>query len=197
MKKTITMGAMILTTALTEVEAQTTTWAIDPSHTKVGFSVTHMMVAETEGKFKMYDGKVTSSKEDFTDAQIEFSIDVASINTDDEKRDGHLKSPDFFDVEKFPKMKFKSKSFKKVADKKYKLSGELTIKDVTKAVEFDVIYNGTAQNPWTKAIVAGFKLDGTINRVDYGLKWNAALEAGGVIVGENVKIKCDVELNKK
>lgn len=171
-------------------------WKIDNSHSKVQFSVTHMMIAETSGKFKVYDGSVVSSKEDFTDAQINFSIDVNSIDTDDEMRDKHLKSGDFFDVEKFPKMVFKSKSLKKVAGKNYKLTGELTIKDVTKPVEFDVVYNGTMKDPYGNTR-AGFKLAGNINRTDFGLKWNAVLEAGGVAVSENVDIDCNVELIKQ
>lgn len=171
-------------------------WSIDAAHSKVQFNVTHLMISEVTGKFKLFDGKITSAKEDFTDAQIEFSVDVNSINTDDEKRDGHLKSDDFFNVEKFPKMLFKSTSFKKVDGKKYKLTGTLTICDVTKTVTFDVVYNGTVKDPWGNT-KAGFKLLGNINRIDYGLKWNAALEAGGVVVSENVEINCAVELTKQ
>jgi len=171
-------------------------WSIDAAHSKVQFNVTHLMISEVTGKFKLFDGKITSAKEDFTDAQIEFSVDVNSINTDDEKRDGHLKSDDFFNVEKFPKMLFKSTSFKKVDGKKYKLTGTLTIRDVTKTVTFDVVYNGTVKDPWGNT-KAGFKLLGNINRIDYGLKWNAALEAGGVVVSENVEINCAVELTKQ
>ena len=178
-----------------EVSAQTK-WNIDPSHSMVRFSVTHLMVSETNGQFKLFDGKITTSKEDFTDANIEFSIDVNSINTDDEKRDGHLKSADFFDVNNYPKMIFKSKSFKKTEGKNYKLSGDLTIKNVTKSMEFDVVYNGTANDPWGNT-KAGFKLNGNINRMDFGLKWNVAIESGGVLVSETVKISCDVELGKE
>ncbi len=196
MKNLIKMGTILLTTLLAETAVAQTTWNIDKSHTKVKFSVTHMMISETTGEFKIYDGKVTSSKDDFTDAKIDFNIDVASINTDDEKRDGHLKSDDFFNAEKYPKMTFKSTSFKKVNDKNYKLIGDLTIRDVTKKVEFDVVYNGTMKSPWG-ATAAGFKLNGKINRTDYNLKWNVALEAGGVLVSETVNIECNVELIKQ
>ncbi|MBI2271312.1 MAG: YceI family protein [Bacteroidetes bacterium] len=171
-------------------------WTIDASHSKVQFTVTHLMISEVTGKFKMYEGKVVATKDDFTDSQIEFSADVNSINTDDEGRDKHLKSDDFFNAEKYPKMTFKSKSFKKVSGKNYKLTGDMTIRDITKSVEFDVVYNGSIKDPWGNT-KAGFKLNGNINRIDYGLKWNAAVEAGGVVVSENVNITCDIELGKQ
>lgn len=171
-------------------------WTIDASHSKVQFNVTHLMISEVTGKFKMYEGKVIATKDDFTDSQIEFSADVNSINTDDEGRDKHLKSDDFFNAEKYPKMTFKSKSFKKVSGKNYKLIGDMTIRDITKSVEFDVVYNGSIKDPWGNT-KAGFKLTGNINRIDYGLKWNAAVEAGGVVVSEKVNITCDIELGKQ
>lgn len=188
-------GAVIASVAFAP-KTETTTWKIDTSHTKVAFSVTHMMVSETTGMFKLYEGKVTSTGTDFNNATIEFSVDVNSVNTEDENRDKHLKSDDFFNAEKYPKMTFKSKSFKKGKGKSYTLTGDLTIRDVTKSITLDVIYNGTAKSPWGQE-VAGFKLSGKINRKDYGLKWNAALEAGGVVVSEEVKIICDVELIKQ
>lgn len=195
MKAIAMTGAVIATVAFTP-KTETTTWKIDTSHTKVSFSVTHMMVSETTGMFKLYEGKVSSSGNDFNDASIEFSIDAGSINTEDENRDKHLKSEDFFHIEKYPKMSFKSKSFKKGKGNAYTLSGDLTIRGVTKPVNFDVIHNGTVKSPWGQE-VAGFKLSGKINRMDYGLKWNAILEAGGVTVSEEVKINCDVELIKQ
>ena len=172
-----------------------TNWTMDFFYSKIEFTVTHLMISEVTGKFKIYEGKVTSTKEDFTDSKIKFTAEVNSINTDDEKRDGHLKSDDFFNVEKYPKITFKSKTFKKVDAKNYKLSGDLTIRDVTKPVDFDVVYNGIIKDPWGNT-KAGFKLTGNINRMDYGLKWNAAVEAGGVVVSEKVHIKCDIELLK-
>lgn len=174
-------------------------WKLDNSHSKLGFSVTHMMVSETEGKFKIYQGTVASTTEtDFTDAKIEFSADVNSINTEDEKRDGHLKSPDFFDVAKFPTITFKSTSMKPVTKGKtvYTLEGELTMHGVTKKVKLTAIgATKTVKDPYGN-IKYGFKVTGVINRKDFGLSWNAALEAGGVAVSEEVKLDLNIELNK-
>jgi polyisoprenoid-binding protein YceI len=195
MKKISTIAALLLAISMNATAADTNTWKVDRSHSKVEFSVTHMMVSETSGNFKMFDGTVTSDKDDFTDAKIEFTVDVATINTDDEARDKHLRSDDFFSADKYPKMTFKSTSFKKVSGNKYKLVGDLTIRDVTKKVEFDVTYNGTVKDPWGNTR-AGFKLNGNINRVDYGLKWNAMMETGGMVVSENVNILCNVEFIK-
>lgn len=176
-----------------------TNWKLDVSHSKLGFSVTHMMVAETEGKFKIYEGSVNSKSEtDFSDAKIEFSADVNSINTEDEKRDGHLKSPDFFDAAKFPKITFKSTSMKLMAKTKtaYVLEGELTMHGVTKKVKLIAVgAPKTVKDPYGN-IKTGFKVTGTINRKDFGLTWNAALEAGGVAVSEDVKLDMNIELNK-
>lgn len=173
-------------------------WKVDASHSKLGFSVTHMMISETEGKFKMYEGKVSSKTDaDFTDATIEFSVDVNSINTDDDKRDGHLKSEDFFNAEKYPKMTFKSTSVKKGKTKnQYIIVGDLTIRDVTKKVTLLATHSGkNVKDPWGMTRTA-FTVTGIINRTEFGLKWNAALEAGGVAVSELVKINCVMELIK-
>jgi len=176
--------------------AQSTNWAVDNTHTNVKFTVTHMVVSEVDGNFKSYDGKITSkSPTDFNDATVEFSVDVNSINTDNEDRDKHLLADDFFNAEKFPKMTFKSTSFKKVNDKSYKLTGNLTIRDVTKTVTFDVMYGGIAKDPWGNT-KAGFKATSTINRKDYGLKWSVVTEAGGMVVGDDVKITINLELNQ-
>jgi len=176
-----------------------TAWKLDASHSKLGFSVTHMMVSETEGKFKIYEGSVDSKTEmDFTDAKVEFSADVNSINTEDEKRDGHLKSPDFFDATKFPKITFKSTSMKLMAKTKtaYVLEGDLTMHGVTKKVKLIAVgAPKTVKDPYGN-IKNGFKVTGTINRKDFGLSWNAALEAGGVAVSEDVKLDMNIELNK-
>lgn len=175
-----------------------TNWKMDNSHSKVAFAVEHMMVAETEGKFKLYEAKVSSKSEsDFTEATIEFSIDVNSINTDDENRDKHLKSDDFFNAEKFPKITFKSNGLKKTKEANvYELTGDLTIRDVTKKVTFNVRHIGkNVKDPWGN-VRTGFVVYGTINRMDYNLKWNKAIEAGGVVVGENVKINTVIELIK-
>lgn len=176
-----------------------TNWKVDASHSKLGFSVVHMMVAETEGKFKVFDGAVNSKSEmDFTDAAISFTADAASINTEDEKRDGHLKSPDFFDVAKFPNISFKSTSMKPDGKGKttYILEGELTMHGVTKKVKLNAIgASKTVKDPYGN-IKNGFKVTGTVNRKDFGLMWNAALEAGGVAVSDEVQITLNIELNK-
>ncbi len=175
-----------------------TNWKVDASHSKLGFSVTHLMVSETEGKFKVYEGSVSSKSEtDFTDAKIDFSVDVNSINTDDEKRDGHLKSPDFFDAANFPKMTFKATLMKPGKVKgTYDLEGDLTMRGVTKKLKLTAIGASKAvKDPWGNTKYA-FKITGKLNRIDYGLKWNAAIEAGGVVVSEDVKIDCTIELTK-
>jgi polyisoprenoid-binding protein YceI len=170
------------------------TWSVDNAHTKIEFSVSHLVISETVGFFKTYGGSIATTSDDFNGANIQFSVDVASINTDNEMRDNHLKSDDFFNAEKYPKMTFRSTSFKKIDGKKYKLIGQLTIRDITKTVEFDVVYNGTVKDPYGNT-KAGFKLMGSINRFDYGLKWNTMAEAGAV-VGDMVEIKINIELAK-
>lgn len=176
--------------------AQTTNWALDASHSSVEFTVTHLVISEVTGKFRKFDVSVQSDKADFTDAKISFTADVNSIDTDNQDRDKHLKSDDFFNAEKFPKIKFVGKSLKKITDKKYELVGDLTIRDVTKTVTLNVNYGGTVVDPW-KNTKAGFKITGTINRKDYGLKWNAITEAGGAVVSDEVELAVKLELAKK
>jgi polyisoprenoid-binding protein YceI len=194
--KKLVLGIAVLASLSASAQVN---WKLDNSHSKLGFSVTHMMVSETEGKFKIYHGTVASTTEtDFTDAKIEFTADVNSINTEDEKRDGHLKSPDFFDAAKFPTITFKSTSMKPVAKGKtiYNLEGELTMHGVTKKVKLNAIgATKTVKDPYGN-IKYGFKVTGVINRKDFGLSWNAALEAGGVAVSEDVKLDLNIELNK-
>jgi len=190
MKKVFTiLAAMLLTVG---AFAQSSTWKTDASHSNVKFSVTHLVVSEVEGYFKTFAGTLVSSKPDFTDAAINFSVDINSVNTDNEGRDKHLKSDDFFNAEKFPQMTFKSTSFKKVGDKKYVLEGDLTIRDITKKVKFDVVFGGTVKDPWGN-IKAGFKATGSINRFDYNLKWNSVTEAGGAVVSKEVAITLNLE----
>lgn len=172
--------------------SQTNTWKTDNSHSNVKFSVTHLVVSDVDGNFKNFAGTVTSTKPDFTDATIDFTVDINSINTDNESRDKHLKSDDFFNAEKFPQMKFKSTSLKKVSGNKYTLEGDLTIRDVTKKVKFDVVFGGTIKDPWGNTR-AGFKATGAINRFDYNLKWNTLTEAGGAVVGKEVNITLNLE----
>ena len=171
-----------------------TKWAIDKTHSNVKFTVTHLVISEVEGYFKIFDGTVEHSKPDFSDAKINFTVDVNSINTDNENRDKHLKSDDFFNAEKFPQMKFESTSFTPLGNNKYKLVGNLTIRDVTKPITFDVTYGGSAN--MGNMVKSGFKAKGTINRFDYGLKWDKATEAGGLVVGKDVDITVNAELNQ-
>jgi polyisoprenoid-binding protein YceI len=171
-----------------------TKWSIDKVHSNVKFTVTHLVISEVEGYFKIFDGTLEHSKPDYSDAKINFTVDVNSINTDNENRDKHLKSDDFFNAEKFPQMKFESTSFTPLGNNKYKLSGNLTIRDVTKPIAFDVTYGGTANMGTT--VKSGFKAKGTINRFDYGLKWDKATEAGGMVVGKDVEIVVNAELNQ-
>jgi polyisoprenoid-binding protein YceI len=192
--KTLVAVAVISVSA----KAQTN-WNVDASHSKLGFAVTHMMVSETEGKFKIYEGKISSSKadSDFNDAKIDFTVDAASINTDDEKRDGHLKSADFFDVAKFPKITFVSKSMKAGKIKNtYILVGDLTMHGVTKSVTLNAIgASKIVKDPYGMERYA-FKVTGSINRKDFGLVWNAVLEAGGVAVSEDVRLDINIEITK-
>ncbi|GAB4190218.1 MAG: YceI family protein [Thermoflexibacter sp.] len=195
MKKAILFLAVVIGLNWSAL-AQTTNWSLDPSHSSVEFTVTHLVISEVTGKFKKFDVSVQSDKADFTDAKISFTADVNSIDTDNENRDKHLKGDDFFNAEKFPQIKFVGKSLKKITDKKYELVGDLTIRDVTKAVTLNVNYGGTVVDPW-KNTKAGFKITGTINRKDYGLKWNVLTEAGGAVVSDEVEIAVKLELVKK
>ncbi|MES2275841.1 MAG: YceI family protein [Bacteroidota bacterium] len=148
------------------------TWSVDSAHSKLGFSITHMMVSDVDGTFKNFTATITSSKEDFSDAVVELSADVASVTTDNDARDNHIKGADFFDAAKFPKMTFKSTSFKKSGDKTYKVTGDLTLKGVTKPVVLDATFRGTYANQMNKKTVAGFKVTGTIKRKDFGIGAN-------------------------
>jgi polyisoprenoid-binding protein YceI len=188
-KQLITLSLGLLTTAT----FGQTTWSADKSHSKITFSATHMVISETEGEFKDYAGSISTKDGSFENADIKFDIDINSITTDNDQRDGHLKSGDFFNAEKYPKMKFTSTSFKQVKGKNWELVGNLTIKDITKPITLDVKYNGTIKDPYGNTR-AGFKIKGDLNRFDYNLKWNSALEAGGLVVGEEVGIEINLEL---
>jgi polyisoprenoid-binding protein YceI len=172
-----------------------TKWTLDRTHSNVRFTVPHLVISEVEGSFRKFDGTVSNNNPDFTDASINFTIDVASINTDNDRRDGHLKSDDFFNAEKYPQMTFQSTSIKKLKGNKYELTGNLTIRDVTKPVKFDVVYGGTAKDG--RGITkSGFKATSIINRFDYGLKWNSLTEAGGVTVGQDITIDLKLEFEQ-
>ena len=189
--KLIVVLALLSTTLFAQ-----TKWNFDNSHSEIGFSVTHMLISETDGYFKDYSGSVVSSNDDFQNAKIDFEAKATSIFTDNEKRDNHLRSDDFFDAEKFPTLSFESKSFTKVDGKNYILVGDLTIKGVTKEVTLSAKYNGTITDPWGNTR-AGFKISGEVDRFDYGLTWNVALEAGGLVVSKEVELDIKVELIKE
>lgn len=193
--KTLKMVAVLLIITCSFNFAQSI-WKFDKSHSRIGFTVSYLVITDVEGYFNDFDGTITSNGDDFQDATIEFSANVASINTDNEKRDQHLQSDDFFNAEKFPKLTFKSKSFKKIDDKNFKLVGDLTMRDVTKEVELEVVYNGIVNDPWGNT-KAGFSLRGEVNRFDYNLKWNKTVEAGGLVVSEEVKIIANLTLVKQ
>lgn len=176
--------------------AVSTAWKVDASHTSVKFKVTHLTVSEVEGKFKVFNGTIDAPTADFNNAKVNFTVDVNSINTDDDNRDKHLKSDDFFNAEKYPVMSFTSSSFKKVKGNIYYMEGDLTIRDVTKKVKFAVLYNGQVKDPWGN-IKAGFKATGKISRKAYGLKWNTLTEAGGAVVGDEVSMALDLEFAKQ
>lgn len=176
------------------VQAQTT-WNIDASHSSIRFAVDHMVISEVEGIFSTYEGSVVSAKGDFSDAKINFTVDVKSVDTDNEKRDEHLRGADFFETEKYPKMTFVSSSVQKTGDNKYNLKGKLTLHGITKEITLAMTYGGTTKDPWGNT-KAGLKVTGVINRTDFGLKYNSVLEAGSLMIGEDVTITAKVELVK-
>jgi polyisoprenoid-binding protein YceI len=173
-----------------------TKWLIDPAHTQIKFKVKHLVISTVTGGFDKFEGGMDSSREDFTDAEVWFSADVSSINTNTPDRDTHLKSPDFFDAANHPKLTFKSTGIQKKGGDKYKLTGDLTIRGTSRPIELDVEYGGLMKDPWGN-IKVGFELAGKLNRKDYGLNWNAITEAGGLLVGEEVKILINVELSRQ
>lgn len=171
-------------------------WEIDPGHSHVGFRVRHMMVSNVRGEFGKFSGSIKVDGSDLTKAMVEASIDVASINTRDEKRDGHLKSPDFFDAAKFPTITFKSKKIEKAKDG-FKMVGDMTMHGVTKEVSFDVeSLAPEAKNPYGMT-VTGTTATTKINRKDFGVSWNKTLDSGGAVLGEEVQITLELELAKK
>jgi polyisoprenoid-binding protein YceI len=172
--------------------AQTTTWKNDKMHSKLKFTVTHLLVSDVDGLFKNFDATITATKPDFSDAVFELSADAASINTEVEMRDNDLKSANFFDVATYPKITFKSTSIKPNGQNKYKLTGNLTMHGVTKSVTMDLWYRGTTENPMNKQKDAGFKLTGTVKRSDF----NIGTKTSSVVVSDEVEIKADGEFGK-
>lgn len=196
MKKVkITLVALAALVSGAGLTAQNTGWNLDKTHSSVGFSVEHMVVSETVGQFNDFGTSIKSDKPDFTDVRGELLIQVASVDTKEPKRDGHLKSPDFFDAEKYPTIKFEIKQFQKLKDKEYKLVGNLTIHGVTRSVTLNGKFSGIVKDPYGMTRT-GIKISGEIDRYDFGLKYNAAMEAGGMVIGQKVAINCNLELTK-
>jgi len=172
-----------------------TTWKIDKAHSKVRFDVAHMVISEVEGDFTNFKGSVTNTKDDFSDAKFNFTVYVASINTDNARRDADLKSSNFLEIDKYPEMTFKSTTLVKKDAKHYILKGNLTLRGVTKPVSFNLQFNGTIKDPWGNTRAA-FKVTGKINRFDYGLKYNSVMDNGGLVVGKTVNFTIRLETIK-
>jgi polyisoprenoid-binding protein YceI len=189
MKKVTLFTAFLVASVSTFAQ----TWKLDKAHAKVGFTVTHLLVSEVDGNFKTFDATLTSSKPDFSDAVVELTADVNSIDTDNERRDSDLKSDKFFDVAKFPTLTFKSTSFKKVEGKKYKATGDLTIHGVTKPITLDVTLNGPIPHPMSKKDVAGFKITGELKRSDFGVGPGMST----AVVSDEVTLRANAEFGKQ
>lgn len=170
-------------------------WSIDPTHTEVQFKVKHLVIATVTGTFNSFSGTVESSSDDFDNAKVAFQIDVNSIDTNNADRDGHLKSDDFFAVEKYPTIDFTKGILKKHSGNDYKLNGQISIRGVAKEITLDVEYGGTVVDPWGNT-KSGFEITGKINRKDFGLSWSAVTEAGNLVVSEEVKLHINAEFAK-
>jgi polyisoprenoid-binding protein YceI len=175
---------------------KTTKWVIDPAHSEIQFKVKHMMITTVTGTFKEFKSEVETDGDDFSTARITFEAATESVFTNAEQRDAHLKSADFFDSENFPVMSFVSSRLEKIDDENWQLRGDLTIRGVTKPVRLEVEFGGIGKDPWGNT-KAGFSINGKINRKDWGLNWNAALEAGGVLVSDEVRIYAEVQFAKQ
>jgi polyisoprenoid-binding protein YceI len=175
----------------------TSKWVLDPMHSEVQFKVKHLVISTVSGFFKSFEGSLETDNEDFTDAKIDFSLDIDSIDTNQSQRDEHLKSPEFFDAAAYPKITFKSTSFTKTDEEdEYELAGNLTIKGITKPVTLDVEFGGAAADFYGNT-KAGFEISGKINRKDFGLTWSGVTEAGAVVVGEDIKLLINVQFAKQ
>lgn len=173
-----------------------TKWTIDPAHTEIVFKAKHLVIASVSGKFNEFSGSVEMENDNFENARAEFVAKTASIDTGTPQRDDHLRSDDFFNAEKYPELKFRSTSIRKISDQEYKMKGDITIRDVTKSIDLDVVYGGKIVDTYgfTRA---GFSITGNINRKEFGLKWNALTETGSLVVGDIIKIDLNVEIVKE
>ncbi|MHA3787038.1 YceI family protein [Flavobacterium hauense] len=174
----------------------TVKWVIDPTHSEIGFKVKHMMFTNVSGQFQNFSATIETDGDNFEDAKIEFTGDINSLTTGSADRDGHLLSADFFDADQFPKITFEATAFKKISEGDYKLTGNLTLHGVTKEITLEAEFGGTQKDPWGNT-KAGLVLNGKINRKDWNLNWNAALETGGVLVGEEVKLAIELQFIKQ
>jgi polyisoprenoid-binding protein YceI len=191
----IAMAALSIAMMYNTTNAQNTSWNLDKTHSSVGFSIEHMVVSETVGQFNEFSTNIKADKEDFSDVKGDITMQVASIDTKDAKRDGHLKSPDFFDAEKYPTIKFEIVQFKKVKGKEYKLVGNLTMHGITKSVTLKASFGGIVKDPYGNTRT-GIKVSGEIDRYEFDLKYNAAMEAGGMVLGKKVNITSNIEMTK-
>ncbi|MBA3665032.1 MAG: YceI family protein [Bacteroidetes bacterium] len=174
----------------------TTKWVLDPTHSEVQFKAKHLMITNVTGSFQNISANAETQDDSFSGAKVSFTAETGSVNTNNEQRDGHLKSADFFDSEKFPQLKFESTAFEKKSENEYSLKGNLTIKDVTKPVSLNVEFAGIQKDPYGNT-KAGFSVNGKINRAEFGLIWNTVLETGGVLVSEDIKIQGEVQMVKQ
>lgn len=174
----------------------TTKWVLDPSHSELGFKIKHLMISNVTGKFTNFQAEAETEDNDFSNAKVVANIEVASINTSNEQRDEHLRNADFFEVASHPNMTFESTKVERVDDETFSLYGDLTIKDITKPVKLSIEHSGIATDPWGN-VKAGFSISGKINRKDWGINYNAALETGGVMLGEELKLQGEIQLVKQ
>jgi polyisoprenoid-binding protein YceI len=170
----------------------TNNWNIDATHSGINFSIRHMVVSKVRGRFARFSGSVALDEGDLTRSVIEATIDASSIDTGTPQRDEHLRSPDFFDAARFPELRFRSTRIERLADDRYRMTGDLTVRDVTRPVSLEVEYGGRARDPWGNER-AGFIATASLDRKEFGLRWNQALEAGGVLVGDRVDIELEIQ----
>ena len=173
-----------------------TKWSLDPTHSELGFKIRHLMITNVSGNFNKFTIEVETENDDFASAKVKATIDVDSINTNNEQRDVHLRNADFFETGTHPRVDFKSTRVEKAGDDLFDLSGDLTIKGITKSVRLSLEYSGLAKDPWGN-MKAGFTVNGKINRKDFGISFNAPMETGGVMLGEEIKINGEIQLVKQ
>jgi polyisoprenoid-binding protein YceI len=171
-------------------------WTVDPAHSSIDFTIRHMMISKVKGSFGSFDAEIDADPQDLTTAKVQFSIDLSSIDTKNTDRDNHLRTADFFDVENNPKLTFESTSITKKGDGEYSVTGNVNLHGVTRPETFNVSFEGAGKDPWGNEKV-GFSGTGTLKRSDYGLTYNAALETGGVLLGDDVKVSLEIQASKQ